>query len=101
VLILDEINRGELPRILGELLYLPEYRQEEIVLPYSGDPFALPPNLYLIGTMNTVDRSIALVDHALRRRFHFVQMHPDLDVLRAYWEQRGSPEMMWKRSVTR
>ena len=95
VLILDEINRGELPRILGELLYLLEYRQETVQLPYSGDLFALPTNLYLIGTMNTADRSIALVDHALRRRFHFVPMRPDPDVLRAYFERRGQLGMVW------
>lgn len=94
-LILDEINRGELPRILGELLYLLEYRHESVMLPYSGDPFAIPANLYLIGTMNTADRSIALVDHALRRRFHFVQMRPSSDILRAYFENTGDPEMIW------
>ncbi len=95
VLILDEINRGELPRILGELLYLLEYRQETVLLPYSGEPFAIPANLYLVGTMNTADRSIALVDHALRRRFHFVQMRPDPDILRAYFENRSIPKMAW------
>lgn len=95
VLILDEINRGELPRILGELLYLLEYRQASVVLPYSGEPFAIPPNLYLIGTMNTADRSIALVDHALRRRFHFVALRASPEVLRAYYEAHGIAEMGW------
>jgi 5-methylcytosine-specific restriction endonuclease McrBC GTP-binding regulatory subunit McrB len=95
VLILDEINRGELPRILGELLYLLEYRQESVVLPYSGEHFAIPENLYLIGTMNTADRSIALVDHALRRRFHFVALRASPDVLRAYYESRGDAETAW------
>jgi uncharacterized protein (DUF2461 family) len=92
VLILDEINRGELPRILGELLYLLEYRRESVVLPYSGERFAIPSNVYLLGTMNTADRSIALVDHALRRRFHFVDMKPDSDVLRRYFIDG---EMAW------
>ncbi len=94
-LVLDEINRGELPRILGELLYVIEYRRESIILPYSREPFAIPANLYLIGTMNTADRSIALVDHALRRRFHFVQMRPDSDILRVYFEITGDPKMVW------
>jgi hypothetical protein len=95
VLILDEINRGELPRILGELLYLLEYRDQTVTLPYSGEPFAIPPNLYLIGTMNTADRSIALVDHALRRRFHFVALKPDPEIVRAYFESNGQPAMTW------
>ena len=95
VLILDEMNRGELPRILGELLYLLEYRREAVTLPYSGDPFAIPDNVYLIGTMNTADRSIALVDHALRRRFHFVEMRPDPSILRAYFEGTSDIEMTW------
>ncbi len=89
VLILDEINRGELPRILGELLYLLEYRRESVVLPYSGERFAIPSNVYLLGTMNTADRSIALVDHALRRRFHFIAMKPDPDILRRYFVESG------------
>lgn len=77
VMIIDEINRGNLARIFGELLYLLEYRQESVLLPYSGKSFRIPPNVYLIGTMNTADRSIALVDFALRRRFHFVPMAAD------------------------
>ena len=95
VLILDEINRGELPRILGELLYLLEYRQASVILPYSGEPFAIPDNLCLIGTMNTADRSIALVDHALRRRFHFVALRADPEVLRGYLEAKGRSDMAW------
>lgn len=94
-LILDEINRGELPRILGELLYLLEYRHESVILPYSGEPFGIPSNVYLIGTMNTADRSIALVDHALRRRFHFVEMRPNSDILRAFFQSVGDPDMAW------
>jgi len=80
VFIIDEINRGNLPRIFGELMYLLEYRKESVLLPYSGKSFQIPPNVYLIGTMNTADRSIALVDFALRRRFHFVQMAADPDL---------------------
>ena len=76
-LIIDEINRGNLAKILGELYFLLEYRDDGIRLQYTNKPFSLPPNLYIIGTMNTADRSIALVDLALRRRFHFVEFHPD------------------------
>jgi hypothetical protein len=94
VLILDEINRGDIPRILGELLYLLEYRGESVTLPYSGEFFAIPESVYIIGTMNTADRSIALVDHALRRRFHFVPLHPNPDVLRAFLKQHV-PQMAW------
>ncbi len=84
VLLIDEINRGNLPRIFGELLYLLEYREQEVVLPYSRRNFRLPPNLYLLGTMNAADRSVALVDQALRRRFSFLDMPPDAAVLSAW-----------------
>ena len=78
VMIIDEINRGNLPRVLGELLFLLEYRNESVQPLYRPDePFSLPENLWFIGTMNTADRSIALVDAALRRRFHFVPFFPD------------------------
>jgi MoxR-like ATPase len=76
VLIVDEINRGNVAKIFGELLFLLEYRDRGIPLQYSPEPFVLPGNLYLIGTMNTADRSIALVDAALRRRFYFVPFMP-------------------------
>ena len=79
-LVIDEINRGNLAKVLGELYFLLEYRDEKISLQYQGESderFSLPPNLYIIGTMNTADRSIALVDLALRRRFYFVELHPD------------------------
>lgn len=75
-LVIDEINRGNLAKVFGELYFLLEYRDEEMQLQYSDEPFSLPKNLYIIGTMNTADRSIALVDLALRRRFHFVAFHP-------------------------
>jgi len=79
LLIVDEINRGNLAKIFGELYYLLEYRERSIVLQYgtgADDEFSLPKNLYLIGTMNTADRSIALVDAAIRRRFGFVEFSP-------------------------
>ena len=78
VMIIDEINRGNLPRVLGELLFLLEYRDEEVETLYRVEErFSLPENLWFIGTMNTADRSIALVDAALRRRFHFIRFFPD------------------------
>jgi 5-methylcytosine-specific restriction protein B len=82
-LILDEINRGDLPRIFGELLTTIEYdkRDRHIKLPITGLSFSVPRNLFLIGTMNTADRSISLMDTALRRRFGFVELMPDSSLL--------------------
>jgi MoxR-like ATPase len=95
VLVIDEINRGNLPRVFGELLYLLEYREQTVALPYSRREFRLPANLYIVGTMNAADRSVALVDQALRRRFSFLEMPPDAAVLRAWLAAHppaGGPE---------
>ncbi|MEU5638394.1 McrB family protein [Streptomyces milbemycinicus] len=81
VLVIDEINRGHLAKIFGELYFLLEYRTERVHLLYGSDDgrgFRLPPNLYIIGTMNTVDRSVAYMDAAMRRRFSFLELHPDI-----------------------
>ncbi|MFF8594376.1 McrB family protein [Streptomyces sp. NPDC015220] len=75
-LIIDEINRANLAKVFGELYFLLEYRDRSVRLTYSGDDFWLPRNLFVIGTMNTADRSIALVDAAMRRRFAFVELSP-------------------------
>ena len=76
--IIDEINRGNLSKILGELMMLIEkdYRGETLVLPYNQEEFSVPKNLYIIGMMNTADRSLAMMDYALRRRFSFFEMKP-------------------------
>ena len=91
VFIIDEINRGNIPRIFGELMLLLEYRERDVPLPYSGERFRIPPNVYLIGTMNTADRSIALVDFALRRRFHFFQFGADPELLERWLAEHPAP----------
>lgn len=92
-LIIDEINRANLAKVFGELYFLLEYRNRSVRLTYSGDDFALPPNLFVIGTMNTADRSIALVDAAMRRRFAFVELSPRTEptsgLLRRWLEREG------------
>jgi len=76
VMVIDEINRANLSKVLGELFFILEYRDETANLQYSDSAFSLPRNLWIIGTMNTADRSIAMVDAALRRRFHFHAFFP-------------------------
>lgn len=83
-LIIDEINRANLAKVFGELYFLLEYRDSAINLQYSpAESFSLPRNLFVIGTMNTADRSIALVDAAIRRRFAFVEMHPEVEPVKS------------------
>ncbi|MDQ6884557.1 MAG: AAA family ATPase [Candidatus Dormibacteraeota bacterium] len=94
-LVIDELNRANLPRVFGELLYALEYRgpQHTFRLPYSGAEAYVPQNITFIATMNTADRSIALVDAAIRRRFHHVQFNPDPDVLKAWMSDNGLADM--------
>ncbi len=104
-LVIDEINRGNLAKVFGELYFLLEYRDAEISLQYQqkeDHKFSLPTNLYIIGTMNTADRSIALVDLALRRRFYFVEFHPDDEPVRSVlreWLANKAPAMEWVADV--
>ena len=89
VLVIDEINRANLPKVFGELLFLMENRKESVQTLYRPEePFTLPENLWFIGTMNTADRSIALIDAAMRRRFHFVPFFPHDGPMR-----RSAPEL--------
>lgn len=90
VLIIDEINRASVARVFGELMYLLEYRADDgRGIPLAGGgSLRIPSKVRLIGTMNTADRSIALVDHALRRRFAFIRLQPDYKVLRHFHEQK-------------
>lgn len=98
VLVIDEINRGHLAKIFGELYFLLEYRTERVHLLYGSDDgrgFRLPPNLHILGTMNTVDRSVAYMDAAMRRRFSFMELHPETPPVKgvlASWLRRRTEE---------
>ena len=98
ILVIDEINRGNVAKVLGELYFLLEYRNDKVSLQYSGEKFSLPENLWFIGTMNTTDRSIALVDAALRRRFYFFGFFPDEPPVQGMlerWLEVNNPEAKW------
>ena len=92
VILIDEINRGNIAKIFGELIYCLEYRgkNHRVLLPYSQEYFFIPENLYVLGTMNSADRSIALVDYALRRRFNFIDFMPKVQIL-SQWFEKNPP----------
>ncbi len=89
VLIIDEMNRANLPRVFGELMFLLEYRDERISLALSPE-FKLPKKLYIIGTLNTADRSVQALDLALRRRFDFFEIAPSSSIIKAHYKKAGN-----------
>ena len=104
-LVIDEINRGNIAKVFGEMYFLLEYRDQPMRLQYAEEDtedFSLPENLYIIGTMNTADRSIALVDLALRRRFSFFEFHPDKEPVKGLlqrWLDKNASKMGWVADV--
>lgn len=102
VLVIDELNRGNLAKVFGELYFLLEYRGRAMRLQYSESDFALPENLWIIGTMNSADRTISLLDAALRRRFYFMEFFPDrwpVEGLLRRWLERHQPKMLWVADI--
>ncbi|NLY18481.1 MAG: AAA domain-containing protein, partial [Clostridiaceae bacterium] len=99
-LIIDEINRGDIPGIFGELIMLLEAdkRGKEVILPLSNSPFKIPENVYIVGTMNTADRSNMLLDPALRRRFGFIELLTDYRLLEGVVIE-GLPLSGWLRDL--
>ncbi|MBT8924335.1 AAA family ATPase [Lactobacillus delbrueckii subsp. bulgaricus] len=101
--IIDEINRGNLSKIFGELLMLLErnYRDQSITLAYTDEPFAVPSNVYLIGMMNTADRSLSIIDYALRRRFSFFDMKPAFESIGFMQQQLIAGNVTFDRLINR
>lgn len=103
VLIIDEINRADMSKVFGELIYGLEYRNEPVDTPYEvegSSKLIIPPNLYIIGTMNTADKSIALLDYALRRRFAFYHLYPDESVLEKFYEENKAENGTKEKAIS-
>ena len=92
IIIIDEINRADLSSVFGELMYALEYRGEEVSIPNFAEKFVIPSNVYLIGTMNSIDKSLVTFDLALRRRFGFIKIMPQLSVLETILEKNNLRE---------
>lgn len=102
VLIIDELNRGNVAKVFGELYFLLEYRDRPVSLQYSDQEFRLPENVRVIATMNSADRSIGLLDAALRRRFHFISFYPTeapFNTLLRTWLENNDPDFVWVADV--
>jgi len=99
VLIIDEINRADLSKVFGEIFSALEYRKEVVKLLYSREKFTIPTNLYIIGTMNTLDKSTIDIDFALMRRFKFFEVGPDAEVLKKILKQNGVKDDLIEKIV--
>ncbi|TBL80846.1 AAA family ATPase [Paenibacillus thalictri] len=102
-LIIDEINRANIATVFGELIYALEYRGEQVATPYevkNTNSIVLPKNLYIIGTMNTADKSVGGIDYAIRRRFLFFSLTPDAGVIETYFEGKPGVEDVKKKAIT-
>ena len=99
VLIIDEINRADLSKVFGEIFSALEYRKEIVKLVYSRENFTIPTNLYIIGTMNTLDKSTVDIDFALMRRFKFFEVNPNTEVLRKILKESGAEDDLIKKII--
>lgn len=101
IIIIDEINRADLSSVFGELMYAIEYRNEEVSIPNFSEPFKIPSNIYIIGTMNSIDKSLVTFDLALRRRFAFMKIMPKMSVLETILADYNINETCMKQYIDR